>query len=671
MSFRRFRRRLRDSLQKVARFDVTSLSLNPFRGLRRWQRKRREAASSAATRAAAPQEGAPIVPLPAQRSKGFGATLRQSLPGRILAWPFVHWRRLLQLCHNRLVKAGLRNATARFLVLSVATILVLAALGTGAWFTKGLVAEQRIRNLMATGRAEEAAGNAENAVNAYTLVLKSRPNHIEANERMADMSLRARVGPAAIRYRKRLVEIEPENLKRKLRWAEVSLAFNQRATAEEALNAVPEAQRKDVDYLRLRATLDAASGRSAEVEASLRALLALKPDDAPAAMRLAALQLMRSRDPAEQTKLRADLERFLAVKEVSLETARLLTGSYQQAGDSNAALRTARLAAEHPDSRVSDGLALVNILQTTAPALVDPALARLKEKASATPQDAFEVTRWILARGRYNESDEWLMSLKPEVREAPVLLVARADTAMAQKQWDRLEALTSGSENWGEMEVQRIAFSARAARERGQPAVGRTRWAAAIRQAGDSIPLLRQLRQIGYAWSWPDERADVEWQLLRVDVPSSGELLGRLYEYYRDRLDTPGLRRVFEKIVELNPDDLRATRNLALLYLIGRVQVPKAHELALRAHVRNPAELDGLVCYGYALHVKGDTDEALALLDPEAKAIRNHAYLGGYYGLILAAKGRGAEAKPLLQEALSSKLLPEEAAALKAELEKL
>lgn len=671
MSFRRFRRRLRDRLQKVVRFDLTSLTLNPFRGLRRWQRKRREAAVSAATRAAAPQEGAPIVPLPAQRSQSAGTTLRKSFVGRLVAWPFVAWRGLLQACHNRLVKAGLRNATARFLVLTVATLVVLSGLAAGAWFTKGLVAEQRIRSLMATGRSEEAAGKVENAANAYMLVLRSRPNHLEANERMADLSLRARAAQPAVRFRQRLVEIEPENLRRKLRLAEVALAFNQRATADEALNAVPANLRNDVDYLRLRATLDAAAGRGAEVESSLRTLLTLKPDDAPAAMRLAAMQLVRSKDPTEQAKLRTQIEGFLQNKEVGLEAARVLSASYQQAGDGNAALRAARVAAEHPEARVSDGIALINILQSVAPALVDPALATLKEKAAANPQDAFEVTRWILSRGRYNESDEWLMSLKPEVREAPVLLVARADTAMAQKQWERLEALTSGNDSWGEMETQRLAFSARAARERGQAQVGRTRWAAALRQAGESVPQLRQLRQIANVWGWPDERADVEWQLLRLDPAASGELLSRLYEYYRDRLDTPGLRRVFEKIVELNPDDLRATRNLALLYLIGRIQVPKALELSLRAHTRNPADLDGLVTYAYALHVKGETDEALALLDPDAKAIANHAYLGGYYGLILASRGRNAEAKPLLLEALSSKLLPEETAALKAELDKM
>lgn len=671
MNFRRLRRRLRDRLQSVVRFDVTSLSLNPFKGLRRWQRRRREAATSAATRAAAPAEGAPITPLPAQRQRGFFESIRRSLPGRIVAWPFVAWRAFLQLCHNRLVKAGLRNATARFLVLTFATIVVLGGLAGGGWIAKGLVAEQRIRSLMSSARAEEAAGRIENAAAGYALVLRSRPNNIEANERMADLSLKVRAGAPAISYRKRLAEIEPNSLKRKLRWVEVALAFNQRSVAEEALNAVPQSQRKDVEYLRLRATFEAAAGRTAEVEDSLRALLAIKPDDAPSAMRLAALQLLRSRDPAEQAKLRAQLEPFLENKEIGLETARVLAGSYQKAGDANAALRAARIAAEHPESRVSDGLTLVNILQTVAPTMVDPALAAVKERASANPQDAFEVTRWILSRGRYTESDEWLMSLKPEVREAPVLLVARADTAMAQKQWERLEALTGGNDNWGEMEVQRIAFSARAARERGQGQVGRTRWAAALRQAGDSLPLLRQLRVIANTWNWPDERADVEWQLLRVDVASGNELLGRLYEYYRDRLDTPGLRRVFEKIVELNPDDLRATRNLALLYLIGRIQVPRAHELALSAHTRAPADLDSLVCYAYALHVKGDTDEALTLLEHDAKAIKAHAYLGGYYGLILVAKGRVAEAKPLLQEALGSKLLPEESAAIKAELDRL
>ena len=143
-----------------------------------------------------------------------------------------------------------------------------------------------------------------------------------------------------------------------------------------------------------------------------------------------------------------------------------------------------------------------------------------------------------------------------------------------------------------------------------------------------------------------------------------------LFAHYRDRLDAAGLRRTFEKILELRPDDVLARRSLALLYLLGGMQAGRVREMSLELYTADPVNLDNLLVYAWSLHVQGRTDEALALLDrrpPEDFAA--NPYAAGYYGMMLASAGRRAEAAPLIEASLKGRLLPEEAALLRAALE--
>ncbi len=587
-----------------------------------------------------------------------------------ICWPIRIFTRSMDSLRHGLSNLGLSFGTAGVIVglIALATLSVLAA-GTYYGGTK-VVRIIRVNRFLAQARLEYSKGEFAKAGKLLALLLQTDQNNLAAHTLLADMLTKAR-SPQALIHRKRITEIAPEDASKKIELADAAIMFAQFPLAGQALDGIPEGKRQTPEYLRLRAACEMASGRPAVAEENLRSLLRLKPDDSATLLRLGVLELQRTKDPAAAAATRAKIAELLDRPEVALDTARALTMSYTAAGERDNALRTARVAAAHPQARIADQLALLNTLLVAAPTQTEPVLADLKERLAGNSAEIFEICRWMLGTGRYAEADAWLMSLPPAVRDVPQLLVIRGDACVAMKQWERLEAVTLTNDAWGEVEYMRLAFSARAAREMGQPAISRTRWVNAVRAAGENLPQLHQLQQIANAWSWTDERTDVDWVLVNAEPKSATNLLRSLYAYYRDKLDSVGLRRVFEKLVELHPEDRVARRNLAMLYLASRSLLPRAHELAARAYLEKPDDLEAFVAYAFSVYLRGETGEAIALMEARMEAVKSSPYACGYYGLMLAGTSRRGEARPFLDEGLKSKLLPEESNAIRVELARL
>ncbi len=659
MNFTTIRRRLRRSLRRVARFDIRASSL------RRMLRKLRAGAVVVA------QTDTPAISLnrskrrPRPVFKGLGKWMYDSP----LGLPFRLVGALTLSLREALMRRGLRASSARrgVAVILFAAVVVFAT--TGIFVGRKLASQYRDTRLLAGAQSAAANGDTQNAFLKLYELLGHRPNHVAAHTMLADLMMQARA-PQAIIHRQRLAEIFPDDSTRKFVWASTALALGQTASAATALDGVPVRDRRKVEYLRLRANLDTLAGRNAAVEETLRTLLEIKPDDAPARLKLAMMRLQQTRDRDEIATQIRELQALVQIPEVASDAMRALAPALIRAGDRDGAMRVARTLFASPKSNVGDGILLLNTVLLAAPTQVEPTIGELEDRVTTSVTDAFDVCRWLIVHGRPAEADRWLMALAPEVREAPPLLVVRADACIMLKQWERLDALTNGAETWGVFEPQRAAFSARAARELGLGDVARTRWTGAIRIAVDNVAGLKHLRQAAVTWGWLEERVEVDWALIRLEPSMAKELLPPLYAFYRERVDSVGLRRIFEKYLELQPEDAVAKRSLATLYLAGRVQLPRAHELARDAYLANPRAIENLAVYAYSLHLRGDTEEALALMEPHAADFVASPYVGGYYGVILAASNRRSEARPFLQTAAATPLLTEEAQLFNGELAK-
>ena len=567
------------------------------------------------------------------------------------------------------MRVGLPRRVARRVVGATSWLIFLALVVAALVGGRAAYGEWRARRFFQSATAAAQRGDLPQAAFALYLLLGSRPDDLPAHRLMAEVAERAK-SPQAIFHLRRVAELAPADPAAKIAWAEAALRFNQLASAGQALDAVPRGVRDSPEYLRGRAQYDLQAGRQAEAEVSFAALVAQNPRDVTAALSLAVLRLQRARDPAARVAARNSIQRLVEQPECRLDAARALTVASLQDGDREQALRVSRIAATDARATIADRLLHLGVILVAAPPQLEDQLAQVQARAATKPVEIFEVCRWLLAHGRAAEGESWLATLPDEVRTAPPVQMVRADGYIATGRWIDLETLTAAGDSWGQFEAYRLAYAARAARERGDPGIARTRWLNALRAAGDSVPVLRALIQATGSWPWPDEQADAEWALLRAEPAQNATMLPRLYEHYRGKRDAVGLRRVFEKIVELRPGDLPAKRNLAMLYLIGRVQLPRAHELALEVHGAEPENLDSLIAFALSLHVRGETAEALRLLEARKVEVEANPYFSAYYGLLLASAGRLDEARPQLTRGLTSQLLPEETSLLRAELER-
>ncbi len=570
-----------------------------------------------------------------------------------------------------LIRIGLRRRTAWAIDLAL-RLTLLAALCYGSWRGgRWAWREWSARQLFASAVAAEARGDLPSAAFALRSVLAVRPGHVPAHEMVARVAQGLR-DPQAVTHRRILAELDPRNPRRQIDLAEAALAVGQFTPATAALDLVPEAARGDAAYHRLRAEAEIAAGRFDDAERSARAALALVPDDPRAGLQLAVLLLLGpSADEAARADARARLTRLAEADLPSIQAARVLAATSARGGDRDAALRWARVAAAHPHALIGDQILLLNMSLIAAPMQADAVLGTVKARAARDPADALAVCRWLLTQERAGEAGEWIGRLPETIRALPPILMAQGDAMLVNGLWPRLEALAISRETWGEYEPARLAFAARSAREQGRLEVARGRWSAALRAAGGAARPLQGLVQIAGAWKWTDEQAEARWALLVALPPDEARAqLMLLFAHYRDRLDAAGLRRTFEKIVELRPDDTLARRSLTLLYLLGGMQVARAREMSLDLYTSDPVNLDNLLAYAWSQHAQGRTDEALALLDGRPREdFAGNAYAAGYYGMMMVSAGRRAEAAPLIEAALKGRLLPEETALLRAALD--
>lgn len=113
-------------------------------------------------------------------------------------------------------------------------------------------------------------------------------------------------------------------------------------------------------------------------------------------------------------------------------------------------------------------------------------------------------------------------------------------------------------------------------------------------------------------------------------------------------------RQAFERVLSIDPESILALNNLSMLLAETRGETQRAVELARRAYALAGADVRVGDTLGWALVMHGndsDRGEALQLLGRAADAMHS-SEVDYHYGAALAAAGRTAEAKVVLERAL-------------------
>lgn len=134
--------------------------------------------------------------------------------------------------------------------------------------------------------------------------------------------------------------------------------------------------------------------------------------------------------------------------------------------------------------------------------------------------------------------------------------------------------------------------------------------------------------------------------------PDDQPARGRLALRYLQANDTAGATREYEAILTSSPNDLEAANNLAWLY--QRSHDGRARAMAERAYKLAPDNPDVVDTYGWVLIQTGDAKNGLPMVQKAAAAQPDRPTYRYHEAVGLAAQGKSADAKKLLEPLLSS-----------------
>jgi predicted Zn-dependent protease len=517
----------------------------------------------------------------------------------------------------------------------------------------------RQARLLRQTREHLAKGDLRQAVLTSRQAIQNAPNDLPTCRLMAEVAERAN-SPVSVYYRQRLVELQPEATTNRVTLAKTALAFADYRAADLALKGVPETERRNFEFQMAAALLCLPTGYPAQAEEHLLAAMQLAPTNIVAPLKLAALRLQAS-DTNRQQQARALLLALRTNSAAKADALRMLTEDAGRTGQGAAALGYAGELTKYSEE-FRDSLLRLQVVHRFQRDDYSAALVELKARAKANALQAYELAQWLRTSGQADDAEAWLKLVPEIVRQQLPLAPLYAGALDKEADWAGLETFVRG-QNWGRREALRLLFAARALRGRGNQLAASVEWRKAIKAADKDLPLLRDLLDIASAWNWETEVDELLWQIVNgwpKDQPAFVTLHTRLAKAG----NTSGLRTLYARASQATPENLALKNNLAMTSLLLDARDKVGHQLARELYAAEPANPIVVSTYAFSLHLQKQPAEALAAfakLKPEQLIEPNVA---AYYGLVLVANGRAAEAGKFLQAARQAKLLPEETALL-------
>ncbi len=541
---------------------------------------------------------------------------------------------------------------ARLLQIALLVVAV-AVLGWGGYrgfrhWQQGYLVRQA-RHFLGKSDLRRAALSAREA-------LQLNASNIEASRIMAEIAETV-MSPAAVSWRGRMVALQPGVASNSLAWASIALRFGENAVVDEALLTVPPEARHTAAYHELAGAFALAVKQRPLAEFHYAAAARLEPQNELHQLNLAAVRLLSS-NVGESHEARAVLERLRAHPQVGAQSARVLIADAMRNNEMERALGMARDLQADPKAPFRDRMLYLDVLHRMKHADFPSCLCQLQQRACQRPSDLAAMVVWMNANDMAAQALAWIRGLPVDwVARQPVPL-AMAEAYAAIHDWTGLQSAI-GKANWEELDFVRLAFLARADREAGDTASARIRWRLAVTSAFDQPGKIAMLARMAHGWGWKDETEDLCWSLAEGSQ-SQHWALQKLFDLYRSKGDTRGLRRVVSCALEINPSDAVARNDFIVFSLLLNVEVAKACRMARELHGMNPSNAVFASTYAFSLHCQGRTAEGLKVLSALKESERRSPSVAAYYGILLAAQDMSDQARQYLDLADQATLLPEE-----------
>lgn len=513
---------------------------------------------------------------------------------------------------------------------------------------------KQARRYFEEGKSQDAALTARRA-------LQINPFNESASRLMAEITEKLKV-PDAVDWRQRVAELNKNSSADALAWAGAALRAGRTAAAQQALAAVPEAERNSAPYHAAAGAAAITAGRAVEAERHFLEAVRLDPENELYQYNLATLQIQLP-DPAKRQAGSQTLDRLGKGGRAELFAKR--TRLAQLRGEKNfaEALRVSGEIMQLPAAEFPDRLKHLELLhRLNRPEWQSFGEDLQKRAAQASGEDAAALATWLRESVGPAESLAFIDALPKEKSSYPRVCTARAEGLVASKQWPILQAF-AGEGDWESLNYLRLAYLSRALREMGDATGARTRWTSAIGAARKREPL-GQLAWIAARWDWMPELREVLWAAANTPAPQWA--LQMLHRSYLAEKDSEGVLRVAQKAVEVDAQNDSAKNNVAALSLLLGRDRDRAQESARKLYEKHSEDPGFASTYALGLHLAGRSAEGLAILKKLTSNQLREPSTAAYYGVLLAANNASAEASEYLKLGESAPLLPEEMALVAA-----
>lgn len=541
------------------------------------------------------------------------------------------------------------------LALVVFALLLLVG-GVGIWWGRPAYRNWKQRRLLTQAQAFLAKGDYANGSLCARQVLSLNSSNLAACQLMAGLAERAG-SPALLDWHRRIAEVSPTPENR-LSLAATALRFQ---SPPYALTA------QILDDLRAGATnLPAFHLVSADLairlkeldaaQTHLQAAARLEPTNELHQLNLATLRLA-STNAALAAEGRAVLDSLRQSTNLGAVALRSLANDSLRRQDFTTAAAWSAQLITNPRCTPEDRLQHLSLLLREKGPEFTPYLESLKQRAVTNVAEVRGVSIWLIQQNRADEALRWLTNLPPATRAQQPVPLATTEAYIALTNWSGVQTFLA-DQRWAELEFMRLAFLSQASRQQKQIAAA-TLWRSAVREAGDRLGALGILLNLVDAWQRADDKEDLLWHIYQRH-PGERWTLRELGRLYQAQGNTRGLNKLFGVLAELNPNDFEARNNLAATSMLLKLNLTKVYEQAKELYTERPDHAVIASTYAFALHLRGNTPEALAVLQKLKPEALEDPSVALYYGVMLSASGQPDQARKYLDLAQPTKLLPEE-----------
>lgn len=462
---------------------------------------------------------------------------------------------------------------------------------------------------------------------------------------------------AALDWRHKVLEYEPNSVDDELALARCALQFNEPAVAEKALSEINDEGKRQAGY---HAVVGALADAKKDNETAIREweqAVQMAPNESAYQLQLATLEL-RSANPDRQAAGRATLKKLRDdPKQRAAATRTLINDGVARHENGQELISLARDLQGYPDATISDRLIYLDFIhQVDAPDFTSY-LTKFETDVVSKPIELGALLEWMSRNNLNLVALDYIKSIPPDTLKKWPVPLSVAELYDRLKDWRKLEQVTRDA-NWGQGEFIRHAYLSRALRAQDKMAGAEHEWAAAIKESSAQSVQMMALMRTTAEWKWEKEMVDLLWTLTRS--PDKGkEAVEELYRYYEKASDTQGLYRVLVRWAELDPDNLNVQNNFVQVALLLDANADDARRIAADLYKKAPSNPAYITTYAYSLLTKGNSKEAAKVMSTlTADQLRDPA-VSAYYGICLAAV-HDEKAREFLAAGRQAPLLPEE-----------